>query len=166
MDSRNGWLPDDSSHYLTRCNPLLRLRPLRGHRDHRYLHGGIGSCRRPSLPWHRHGAREFRKGSGERGCGCQRDNLPHDVPGRNLLATRDTARYHEDHSQLHAVDIRERWAARCADLRGTGPSIDKHDHRPRLSGILHRTWQYVDELEGRVVMPMTTRIIPALSLEQ
>src|SRR5438477_6749631 len=31
MDSRNGRLPDDSSHHLPRRNPLLRLCPLRRH---------------------------------------------------------------------------------------------------------------------------------------
>src|SRR5207245_8262998 len=73
-----------------------------------------------------------------------------DVPGRNLLATRNTARYHEDHSQLHAANIRERRTQRRLDLCATGPSPDQHDHSTGLSSVFHRTRQFTNELERRI----------------
>ncbi len=74
-----------------------------------------------------------------RGCRGQRDNLSHDVLGWNLLAPRDTSGHHEDHSELHATNVRERWTKGCADLRGTSPSPDKHDHSVGPSSLLYRS---------------------------
>src|SRR5437660_7963850 len=157
MDTWNGWLPDDPSHHIARRHPLLRLCHLRSDSHHRHLHSWTCSTSRPPLPRHRYGARELRKGSTERGRCGQHDNIPHDVPSRNLLAPRDTTRYHEDHSQLHATSIRERWAERCVDLLGTSPSLDQHHHCPRLGSVLHRTRQRTDELERRIDPSITTR---------
>src|SRR2546426_9374891 len=151
MDTRNGWIPDDPSHHITRCHPLLRLRHLRSNSDHRHLHGRTGSCSRPPLPRHWDGTRKFRTGSRERRCRGQRDNLPDDVLGRNLLASRNTARYHEDHSQLHAANVRERWTKRRVDLCATCPSPDQHDHSTGISGVFHCARQSTDELERRIV---------------
>src|SRR5205807_7836702 len=93
----------------------------------------------------------------ERGRRGKRDNVPDDVPGGNLLAPRHTALYHEDHSQLHAPNIRQRRTKGRIDLCGTGPSIDQHDNRPRLGGILYPTRQRTDELERRIDPSITTR---------
>src|SRR5207245_11288162 len=81
----------------------------------------------------------------------QRVNLPDDVPGRNFLATRDSARHHEDHSQLHATNLCERWTKRRVDLCATSPSTDQHNHSTGISSVFHRTRQFTNELERRIV---------------
>src|SRR2546425_3457399 len=150
MDTWHGWLPNDTGHHIARRHPLLRICHLRRHSHHRHLHRRTCSSSRPPLPRHRHGTRKLRERGRERGRRGQRDNLPHDVPGWNLLAPRDVTLYHEDHSQVHATDIRERRTARCADLLGTSPSPDKHYHCPRIGSVLHRTRQHTNELERRI----------------
>src|SRR5712692_4653600 len=150
MDTRYGRIPDDPSHDITRRDPLLRLRHLRSDGYHRHLHGRTGSCSRPPLPRNRHGTRKLRQGGGERRCSSQRDNLPDDVLGRNLLATGDTAGHNEAHSQLHATNVRERWTQRRVDLCGTSPSSYQYNHSAGPSSVLHSTRQPADELEGRI----------------
>src|SRR6266581_3363522 len=152
MDPRHGWLPNDSSHYITRRHPLLRLCHLRSDRDHRHLLGRTGSCGLPPLSRYRNGARELRKGSRERRCSSQRDNLSNDVLGWNLLAPRDIARHNQDHSELHATNIREQRTKGRADLCRTCPSLDKHPHSPRLSSVLHHPRQRTLELVGRIAV--------------
>src|SRR6267143_4114978 len=156
MDTWHGRVPDDPSHHLTGRHPLLRLRHLRSDGHHRHLHGRTGGCCSPPLPRHRHGARQLREGGGERGRRGERDNFPDDVLGRNLLATRDTARYHEAHSQLHATNVCERWTQRRVDLCGTSPSSYQYNHSARPSSVLHSTRQPANELERRIV-PRSSR---------
>src|SRR5437667_10866357 len=150
MDTRHGWIPDDLGYYITRRHPLLRLCDLRGDSDQRHLHCGIGSCGCSPLPRYWHGSCKLRERSGERRRRSQRNNLPDDVPRWNLLATWDIAGYHEDHSQLHAADLCERWTKRRVDLCSTSPSTDQHHHSAGLSSVFHRTGQPTNELEGRI----------------
>src|SRR3989441_3015579 len=163
MDTRHGWLSDDPSHHITHRHPLLRLCHIRSDSDYRYLHRGTCSSSRPPLPRYRHGTCKLRKRSRERGRRGQRDNVPYDVLGWNLLASRDTARHHEDHSQLHAVNIRQRRTKRCADIRRTRPSLDKHHNSARPCNILHCLGLYFDELEGRVELIADYRYCVGLS---
>src|SRR2546425_1423453 len=150
MDTWHGWLPDDLGDHIAHRHSLLRLCHLRGDGYHRHLHRRTCGSSRPPLPRHRNGTRKFRERSRERRRRGKRVNIPHDVPGGNLLAPRHTALYHEDHSQLHATNIHQRRTARRADLCGTSPSPDQHPNRPRTSSLLHRTRQHSNELEGRI----------------
>src|SRR5207245_11133688 len=95
----------------------------------------------------------------------QRNNIPHDVSGWNLLAPRDTARHHEDHSQLHATNIRERRTARCTDLLGTSPSSYQHPHSTRPSSVLHCPRKRTHELERRIGSGRITQPFPSLNSE-